>query len=253
MPEIIDISNIINFLLGIVTGLITFTAVYVYLLVRGKNININEIKTPEIDVEVEELEFIIHRKQRKLRTNIKSVGNIGKYTFELSYELIEEVAEYFFPNSPHPMLELSVNELLDLSHYITDRIDELLEKPLLKNTKNLRITKIMEVLDKKKAIEEMKFAKAAKKLHIGKVVKYGGAVLNALNPVYWFRKLVINTSVSVMTKKVCLVIIGIVGEETVKVYSKKLFEDPVSLDYVEREMKNIFDEDEEDDDLEEDS
>ena len=121
--------------------------------------------------------------------------------------------------------------------------DKLLEKPLLKNTKNIRITKIIEFLDKKKALEDTKIAKAAKKMRVGKVVKYGGAVLNALNPVYWFRKLVINTSVDAMTKKVCVVIIGIVGEETVKVYSKKLFDAPVEIDFVEKEMKSLFLED----------
>ena len=50
-----------------------------------------------------------------------------------------------------------------------------------------------------------------------------------------------------MTKKVCVVIIGIVGEETAKVYSKKVFESPVDINFVEKELKNIFTEDEGDD------
>jgi len=53
--------------------------------------------------------------------------------------------------------------------------------------------------------------------------------------------------VDVMTKKVCIVIIGIVGEETAKVYSKKVFESPVDINFVEKELKNIFTEDEGDD------
>lgn len=245
MPFEITFAGFINFFFGIITGMIVFSLVYVYLVVRGKNIDVEDIKRPTIDVDVEDLVQMIKEKQIKFKKSRKaSSDNAGKHTFLLSYELVEEIAAYFFPESKYPMLELSVNELLNLNHYITNRIDKLLEKPLLKNTKNIRITKIIEFLDKKKALEETKIAKAAKKMKVGKVVKYGGAVLNALNPVYWFRKLVINTSVDAMTKKVCVVIIGIVGEETVKVYSKKLFDAPVELDFVEKEMKSLFLEDE---------
>jgi len=140
------------------------------------------------------------------------------------------------------MLELSVSEILNLKHYITNRIDNILDKPILKNTKNLQVTQIMRVLDKKRAVDQNKIVIAAKKYKVGKVLKYTGAALNVVNPVYWFRKLVINTSVDLMTKKICVVIIGIVGEETTNVYSKKLFDKPMSLDVVEKEMMKFLEE-----------
>ena len=140
-------------------------------------------------------------------------------------------------------MELSINELLSLNHYITKRIDDLLDKPVIKNTKNMQVIRIMQFLDKKKQVEETKLVRAAKKLHLPKVLKYGGAVFNAMNPVYWFRKLVISTSVNAMTKKICLVMIGIVGEETIKVYSKALFEQPLSIEFVEKELENLLTED----------
>ena len=107
------------------------------------------------------------------------------------------------------------------------------------------------MFDKKKQIQQSRVVKAAQKYKVGKIVKYGGAALNVVNPVYWFRKLVINTSVDVMTKKICIVIIGIVGEETTKIYSKKLFDKPLELDMIEEEVnimlkEGITDEDDED-------
>ncbi len=244
-----DISflGFINFFVGMATGMVASAAIYVYFLVRGKNINIEDIKRPNIEVSEEELKIMILDKQRKFKRN-KKLGNqsVAKLTFEMSYELIDEISKYFFPDSKYPMLELSVSELLNLNHYITNRLDDILDKPILKNTKNLQITKIMSMYDKKKAIEQNKLVKAAKKYKVAKVVKYGGALLNVFNPVYWFRKLVINTSVDVMTKKVCLVGIGIVGEETTKVYSKKLFDKPVELNIVEQEMLSLLEEGEED-------
>ena len=246
----IDISfgGFINFFVGMATGMVAFAAIYIYFLVRGKNINIEDIKRPNVDVSEEELRNIIIDKQKKFKRH-KKLGNqsVAKLTFEMSYELIEEISKYFFPESKYPMLELSVNELLNLNHYITNRLDDILDKPILKNTKNLQITKIMGMYDKKKAIEQTRLVKAAKKYKVGKVVKYGAAAFNVVNPVFWFRKLVINTSVDVMTRKVCIVVIGIVGEETTKIYSKKLFDEPVELNVVEKEMLSLLEEGAEED------
>jgi len=237
----ISFFGFINFFVGMLTGIVVFTSIYVYLLVRGKNVNIEDIKRPNIDVDQDELKLMIIEKQKKFKRN-KKMGNqsIAKLTFEMSYELVDEISKYFFPESKYPMLELSVNELLNLNHYITNRLDEILEKPILKNTKNIQMTKIMGMYEKKKALEQNKLIKAAQKYKVAKFVKYGGAVLNVVNPVYWFRKIVINTSVDVMTKKVCLVVIGIVGEETTNVYSKKLFDKPLELNVVEKEMLSLL-------------
>jgi len=253
ISEIFDISllGFVNFSVGIVTGMVVFAAIYIYFLVRGKNINIDDIKRPTIEVDEEELKDMILDKQKKFKRNRK-IGkqSVVKLTFDMSYELVEEISKYFFPESKYPMLELSVSELLNLNHYITNRLDKMLDKPILKNTKNLQITKIMSMYDKKKAIDQNKLIKAAKKYKIGKVVKYGGAIVNAVNPVYWFRRLVISTSVDVMTKKVCLVVIGIVGEETTKVYSKKLFDVPLELNIVEKGLLSFMEEGFEDEDEE---
>jgi len=223
------------------TGAIAFTAIFIYFLIRGKNINIEDIKRPQVDVDDDELRFLIVEKRKLFKRN-KKLGNksIAKLTFEMSYELVEEIATYFFPDSKYPMLELNVNELLDLNHYITDRIRDILDKPVLKNTMNIQVTNIVKMYDKKKLIQENKIFRAAQKYKVGKILKYGSAAVNVINPVFWFRKLVINTSIDVMTKKICIVIIGIVGEETTKIYSKKVFDKPLELDMVDEEVKTLI-------------
>lgn len=247
----ITFVGFINFFLGMLAGMVAFTAIYVYFLLRGKNINIEDIKRPTIDVSEEKIKFIIIEKQKLFKRKRKlGTQSIAKLTFDLSYELLDEISRYFFPASTYPMLELSVNELLSLNHYITDRIDEILDKPVLKNTKNLQVTKIMQFLDKKRAVDNNKIVKAAKKYKVGKAVKYAGAVVNIINPVYWFRKLVIGTSVDYVTKKICVVIIGIVGEETTKIYSKKLFDKPIKLNLVEQEMLKLLEDGAQEDDEE---
>jgi hypothetical protein len=238
MPIELSLGTILNFVLGMVTGMILFSAIYVYFFVRGKNITIDEIKHPNVEVKEEELKKIIVEKQKKFKRNRKlGVTSVTKLTFDMSYELIEEISKYFFPNSKYPMLELSVNEFITLNHYVTDRIDQMLNKPLLKNTKNVRVTKFVQMYDKKKSIERNKVIKSLKKYKVDKAAKYASMTVNVMNPVYWFRKAVIKTSVDAMTKKISVVIIGIVGEETVKVYSKKLFDKELEIDVVDEDIK----------------
>ena len=45
-----------------------------------------------------------------------------------------------------------------------------------------------------------------------------------------------------MTRKISAVVVGIVGEETTKVYSKKLFDKPLEVNVVEESMKELLDE-----------
>jgi len=229
------------FFFGMITGIVLFSAIYVFYFVRGKNIDIEAIKRPKIEVDQEYLLEKIKDKQKEFKRSMK-LGNEGvaKKTFDLSYELVEEISEFFFPESKYPMLELSVNEILNLVHYITNRVDELLDRPVIKNTKNLQVIKFMQMYDKKKKVEESKIYRAAKKVGVPKIMKYGGKVVGAINPVTWFRKAVINTSINAMTRKICIVVIGIVGEETVKVYSKALFDEETLLNVVDKDVKHLI-------------
>ena len=239
MPEI-SFGGFINFILGIFSGFILFTLVYIYFSVRGKHSDMMLVRKPNVDVKEEELKKIIVDKQNSFKSIYKkNQKNIGKTTFDLSYELIEEISRYYFPDSKYPMLELSVNEIIKLNHYITDRIDGILEQPILKNTRNIRITKIVRAYEAKRAIDEKKLVKAVKSKTVRTTMKVTLGAINILNPAYWFRKLVINTSVDFVTRKICLMIISVVGEETSKVYSKKLFDKDIKFDLVDRELKAL--------------
>ncbi len=238
MPEIL--RGLMHFFLGLASGFVLFAVMYVYFMVRGKHMQTPKTHKPDTDVKEEELKAMIEEKQKTFKAlQRKGEKNLGKSVFDLSYELIDDISRYYFPLSKHPMLELSVNEIITLNHYITDRIDQILNDPLLKNTRNIRITKIVRAFEVKKALDEKKVVKIAKSKTMRKTAKVTLGVLNLFNPAYWFRKLVINTSIDFVTRKVCLMIIGVVGEETSKIYSKKLFDKDVEFDLVEKELKAL--------------
>jgi len=160
------------FLFGMAAGIVLFSEIYVFYFVRGSSIDIEAIKRPKIEVDQQYLLDKIKGKQKEFKRNMK-LGNEGlaKKTFDLSYELVEEISEFFFPESKYPMLELSVNEILNLIHYITNRVDELLDRPVIKNTKNMQVIKFMQMYDKKKQVEESKLYRAAQKAQVGKIMK----------------------------------------------------------------------------------
>jgi len=95
----ISFGGFITFFLGMMSGMIAFAAIYVYFLTRGKNINIEDIKRPTVVVSEEEVKTLIIEKQKLFKRN-KKIGkqSIAKLTFEMSYELIEEIARYFSLN-----------------------------------------------------------------------------------------------------------------------------------------------------------
>jgi hypothetical protein len=75
-------------------------------------------------------------------------------------------------------------------------------------------------------------------------------VLNIFNPVYWARRLFINSAIDIALNKLCLSIIGVVGEETYKIYSKRVFEEERYIDTnvgdivssIEEELENVSEE-----------
>ncbi len=234
-------SGVINFLLGILSGFILFSILYVYFIVRGKGMDFKSSKRSDEEVDEEALRALVTEKQKAFKKEKKSGKQVGKLTFDLSYELIEDIATYYFPKSKYPMLELSVDEMLVLNYYITQRVEKILDQPILKNTRNIRITKLVRMYETKKAIDEKKLVKAAKSKAVKTTMKYTLAAVNVMNPAYWFRKLVINKSVDFVSTKISLMILAVVGEETIKVYSKKLFDKDVDFDLVDKELKALED------------
>lgn len=237
IPFEISFSGFANFFLGMVTGIILFTTFLTFFFLRGRKIDISDIKVKDDEIDKDVLLKTIKNRQVQVKKNLRQSDDpVNQIIMSTSLDLIDEISRYFFPNSKYPKLELSIQEFLNLTHYISDRVEEIMNVPVFRNFKNVRIIQIVKLYEKQKYIRDSKFAESYK------VYKYTMMVVNVVNPVYWFRKLVINTSIDAMTRKVCSVIIGIVGEESTKIYSKKVFDKSVSINVVEEALEEIMNE-----------
>lgn len=212
---------------GVMLGILLTAVVYAVLLVRGARKKQKKIQ----------LNFDENKIQRELvLETIKSTQNeYDEMSSELTLngrleelktiapELIEDIAKIYYPDSKYPFAELSVEETIELCKDIIERVDKLFNTKILKNFKTMHISKVVYVLDKKKAIEKKKVTKGVKILKLEPVRKTIMSVINAVNPIFWARKGITKVSLEIGIDQIMNMIIEIIGEETAKVYSKNLF------------------------------
>ncbi len=217
-----NLSTFIAFFLGFIIGIIFLVlcyVIYALILLKKKKNNIDKVnksineETIKNIIKIKQNQFLLLRKTNPIFQSLK----------DTVLELINEIAKIYYPKSKHPIAELSINEIMLLDKYLLDKINELLSKKGFKILKNIKISTILTIADMNTNFQKNKVIKYSKKLHLPAIVKTINLGFNVLNPFYWFKKLVISPSINLIIKKMFLIIISIVGEETYQIYSKKLF------------------------------
>ncbi len=228
-PIEINLGTLISFLIGIGFGLILLSLIYVYAVVRGINKGMKLRHADETDIDEEEIKWLIEDAQKQFKNKtIRNETGFYKYLGNILSELSIDIAKKFYPMSKYPYLELTVDESLTLSHYITDRLDDILKGKILGMARGLTLAQFVQMNTMKTKIESSKVMKHTKK--VAKIASSALMVLNAVNPVYWFRKLTKETAVNIVMVRIALTIIAITGEETYKIYSKKVFHKEKDID-----------------------
>lgn len=235
-------DQIIPFIIGIIVGVVLFGLFYLWFVFL--TFKKNEKKSlGYVEISDEKVLQIINNSKNKFmaESSSKELGEKYQDLSVVSWEVINDIASTIYPDSKHPLFELTPDEFLMLIHYISDRVDELLKGRILRKLRTFKVSSIIKVYDYKKAIDETKAMKVAKE---SKVMKVIGPVLNTINPFYWFRKVTVNVLIMKLSNKLALDIIDIVGEETVKVYTKTVFKKDESISDVKEELEKIIEEEE---------
>ncbi len=237
----IEWRDIRYFVLGILTGIILIT-LSVALILTSKERKKTKIRiTKGVPLDDKVVLDMIESKQSQLDKTVRLTDNgYFKVAIDLSFELSEEIARYYFPDSRYPLYELSIQELLNLNYYITKRFDELMNGKFFKLFKNYRIASIIDMLNAKKKITNSKLMQITRKIKLQQIYSAGRTLLNYANPIYWFRKIAIKPTTVLVTKEICKYIIMIFGEETNKIYSKAIFKKEDSeTDMIEKMEKLV--------------
>ncbi len=228
-PIRFDYSTFVSFLIGISVGFLLLLLIYVYAVLRSLNKGLRLRGVDEQDIDEEEIKWLIKDAQKEFKNKeLRTELGYPKHLLDIITELSVDIAKKFYPKSKYPYLELTVDETLKLNHYITDRLEELLSGRILRLTRGMTLTKIVEMNQTNTKINNSAIVKTAKKYK--NVAKTTLAVINAVNPVYWFRKLTKEVAVNKVMVRIGMTIIAITGEETYKIYSKKVFAVEKSID-----------------------
>lgn len=222
--ETTRLDSLVPLLIGIFIGFVLFVLVYLTTVLTP--IKKEERKVIKLNKENDEIiKRIISNAKNQFIEESSTKATSAKFE-DLKYissNIINDIARVYYPNSAHPIYELSVDEMFILNHYITSRIELLFAGKVLKRIRNVKISSVLNLLDMKKKYDENKLVKAVNKAKLPTIYKSVRATLNIINPVYWLKKLLIDTPFVAASNKIALTIIEIIGSETNKVYSKGVF------------------------------
>lgn len=240
-----EVRTLVTLLLGIVIGIIISASLYGILLLISlkkaeKKNPVSIMPTTISDNELLEMIKNIKKDFVELTVTFSPTDKI-KVLGTTVMNTVKSIAGMYYPNSKYPLFELNVNELLILCHYISDRIDTVFDKKVLKPFKNMSISQVLKMLDYYKKVKENKAIKTIKKT--GPVRKVLFTILNYANPVYWIRKIIVSGTINTALTKMCLIVIDIVSDETIKVYSKRIFDEERNI--MEEEINKELEEMEE--------
>jgi len=223
--KINPLLSLMPFFVGIVFGFMLCLLIYALVVVKSlkKTDKLASNSVLNVDDEIIKEQIISAKNVYNEDSTYKSTNQKIICLRDTCWDLMNDIAKTYYPDSKYPLYELSIDEVIILSNYITNRIDNLFEGVILKKIKNVKISTILKIVDMKKKIDQNKIVKAANKTKLPKGIKITMTILNSLNPVYWVKKVMIDGTFNLIVNKIALTIIEVVGEETANVYSKNVF------------------------------
>ena len=235
------LEKLLPFLIGIIFGFVLCLLIYLLIVVSSLKKTKNSALDIVLNVEDEIIERQIENARNKYieESLYKSTAQKTVCLKDACWDLMNDIAAVYYPDAKYPLYELSIDELIMLVNYISERVDSLFKGVVLKKIKKLKVSTILKMLDMKKKIDENAVIKAANKHEVPKKIKFVTAILQSLNPIYWVKKIMIDGTFNIVINKIALTIIDVVGEETSNIYSKSVFVRNEENEDISKELKEI--------------
>lgn len=235
------IQNLLPFLIGIIFGFVLCLLIYLLIVVSSLKKTKNSALDLVLEVDNEIIKNQIENARNKFieESLYKKTSEKAICLRDACWDLINDIAAVYYPDAKYPLYELSIEELIMLVNYISERVDSLFKGILLKKIKKVKVSNIIKAIEIKKKIDDNAVVKTANKYEVSKKVKVITTILNSLNPIYWVRKIMIDGTFNIVINKIALTIIDVVGEETSNIYSKNVFVRNEDNDELTKEIKEI--------------
>ena len=225
LKEAITWNTFWTLIAGIVIDFVICSTIYGILLMNSISKKEKEIENTKKDIDDDKISNIVEQIKNSYVEESEGLSVTSRFDIlgKKIIEIVNKISSEYYRESNYPISELTIEELILFMHYLSNRIGDIFDKPLLAPFKKISIAQIFKILDTKKKIEETKAAKAFKKANVGKVSSIIMGGLKYANPVYWVKKLFVGSTINFASRKISLLIIDIVADETNKTYSKSIF------------------------------
>lgn len=222
-------SHLILFLLGLLAGAVMIVVVYLLILASS-------LKTPKINIKVdekrltpEELNKLVldkHNDFKEKAAKKPALAQVG-ICKDVATETVTEIAKRFYPKSKHPMLELNVSEVLVLNKQVTERLEGMFNKPVIRWLRKVKVSQVVGAYDLKKKLDENE--------PLQKILDFGKEAHGIMKLFRWNKPTTwvgfgLGKLIDLASSRLCLAAISFVAEESYKIYSKKFMIDNAEVD-----------------------
>ncbi len=246
----INFISILVFVIGLFFGAFLISLIFALIAVRSISDKKTIVKTEQDTLTDEQVKDMIYKAKETYKDKeLRKKKEKASFTRDICKDLAYMIAYSYYPNSRNPLLELSVDELIDLISYIRKRLDEILDKPIIKSLRKMKVSDIVRISMMSKDILASKQFKVS--MSLAKKTSKLTKVLSAINPLNIFKNYVVGIAINKIIDAICLSLISLVGEETYKIYSKKVLNIDVDINTVDDDINQLYTDLKEIDDKEE--
>jgi hypothetical protein len=221
-----------SFITGLFTGFIVALLIYVFFSIKNFNKR-SKIHKSQYEITDDEINQLIKKTQEEFKNNMnKKKDEFMIILYQSVLKLIYETSHKFYPNSPFPYLEITLDESLTFMKYLQQRIEELFENKMVRLFKKMTLRRIFTL---KQKLVDKKYIYKYKKTN--KAISFVTGSLNLINPFHWTQKIFFNKFYKSIFEKIGCEILFILGEEVYKVYSKTIFTSEKDLEDCLKELQ----------------
>jgi hypothetical protein len=236
----INLSTLLALLTGILCGVILTILIGTLLTLINIKKDTIIIENYNNNITIEEINHDINKVKDSFKLKMKEDKQVDfNFIININLQLIKQIASRFYPKSKDPISELTFEELSLLIDYIHKKLNKLMNKGPLSIAKKIKLSWVLKIINAKSKIDSTPVIKTAKKYKLSKITNAISTTLQFLNPAMWLKKLVYDPCVNMIIKKIILIIIDTIGQETYHIYSKQAFLDPVKENELQEFISNF--------------
>lgn len=219
-------DTLILFLIGIFIGAILFGLILLFIMLITHKKKNSIVKT-KVDVSYEKDVLPLKEKSIEIyKDRIENLGDISKI-FDITFDLANSIAALFFPKSKNPILELSLDEVINLAQSLSNAFDKAIDDDkTLKLAYNFNMTIGFLVGLKDKKLEIKSDLKEAKENVFSRLKK---AITDKISSIKT-KAIVKYLEWNHVIDRVSMLFINVAAAETYNAFSMKMYSKQTEID-----------------------